>query len=432
MKQLVILAGGKGTRIKRYFNVPKLLLKVYGKPLLYWHIRLAEKYHFKKILLITGYKSDFIENYLKKFKTHIKIEIFKEDVLKGTGGALLKSYDYLDKNFILTYGDVLSNINLNNFYKYHLKKKADVTVFTHPNDHPESSDIVIKENNDRIVKVLKYPHNKKFYPNLAISASFCINKNFLNKEKFYKNKKTDFIKDIISKNLDHKIFSYQGIDFIKDCGQKKRLEKINKNLNILFQVKNFTNKKKCIFLDMDGTIVHEIGHLNHYKKLKFYSNIENSIRKINESNFLCVLVTNKPVVARGECSLQMLDKIFCNLEKYLSLSSAYLDKIYFCPHHPEKGFKNEIRNLKISCNCRKPKKGLIIKAKNEMNINLSNSWMIGDTTTDIKLGKSTGMKTILLNTGFKGEDNKFKVKPDYNFNNFNAAINFILRRHDNK
>lgn len=432
MKQLVILAGGKGTRIKRYFNVPKLLLKVFGRPLLYWHLRLAEKYNFKKILLITGYKSDFIEKYLKNLNTEIKIELFKEDVLKGTGGALLKAYDYLDRNFVLTYGDVLSNINIDNFYNYHLKKRADVTLFTHPNDHPESSDIVIKKTNNRVVKILKYPHKRKFYPNLAISASFCINKKFLNKKKFFTNKKTDLIKDILCKNLKRKIFSYQGIDFIKDCGQKKRLEKINKNSNIYFQIKNFKNKKKCIFLDMDGTIVHEIGHLNHYKKLKFYSNIANSIRKINESNFLCILITNKPVIARGECSFEMLNKIFCTLERHLSLSSGYLDKIYFCPHHPKIGFKKEIRSLKISCNCRKPKKGLILKAKNEMNINLTKSWMIGDTTTDIKLGKSTGMKTILLNTGFKGEDNKFKVKPNFKFNNFNTATKYILENYDCK
>ena len=426
INQLVIMSGGKGTRIKRYFKGPKILINIFNKPLLYWHIRVAEKYKIKKILIITGYKSEEIEQYVEKIKTNIKITFFKEKILNGTGGALIKVKKFLDDEFFLIYGDVIQNINLKKFYKFHTKKKSDITIFSHPNDHPESSDLIVADQKNRVKRIMKYPHKTKIYGNLSIAAAFCIKKKVLNTTNVFKLKKIDLVKDILIKKLNLKIYSYQSLDLIKDCGNINRVREINRNKNLFNKLKDLNNKNKCIFLDMDGTIVEEVKRLNSYKKLKYYPQVGNIIKEINKSSFLVVLITNKPIIAKGFCSEDMLIKIFNSLETHLALSHSFLDRIYFCPHHPSRGFKGEVKSLKINCDCRKPKTGLLKKACREMNISHKKSWIIGDSTTDIQLAKNAKIKSILVNTGYKGQDKKFNVNPDFKFNNLKSAVRFIL------
>ena len=113
------------------------------------------------------------------------------------------------------------------------------------------------------------------------------------------------------------------------------------------------------------------------------------------------------------------------METLLGLDGAYVDDIYYCPHHPDKGFEGEIESLKIKCDCRKPNTGLIDKAVIEHNIDLSKSYMIGDTTSDIKLAENAGIKGILLRTGEAGKDNKWEVEPDFIADNLNEALKYI-------
>jgi uridine kinase len=110
----------------------------------------------------------------------------------------------------------------------------------------------------------------------------------------------------------------------------------------------------------------------------------------------------------------------------LGKERAYLNDIYYCPHHPDSGYPGENSALKIDCECRKPKTGMIRRAAEQYNIDLTSSWMIGDTTTDIQTGINAGLKTILVRTGDAGKDSKWRVCPDYTFDDFKQAIDFIL------
>ena len=110
----------------------------------------------------------------------------------------------------------------------------------------------------------------------------------------------------------------------------------------------------------------------------------------------------------------------------LGEKGAYLDRLYVCPHHPDRGFEGEVPELKIECNCRKPSTGLIDKAVHELSIDRGKSWMIGDTTSDIEAGRRAGLKTILVRTGYAGLDEKYDVIPDYVAPSLSAAIDFIL------
>ena len=109
------------------------------------------------------------------------------------------------------------------------------------------------------------------------------------------------------------------------------------------------------------------------------------------------MVTNQPVIARGEVTWDELEEIHNKMETELGKQGAYLDAIYFCPHHPHKGYEGEVEELKIDCDCRKPKPGMLLKAAEDFNIDLKKSYMVGDSENDVKAGIQAGCMTILIN-----------------------------------
>ena len=117
-----------------------------------------------------------------------------------------------------------------------------------------------------------------------------------------------------------------------------------------------------------------------------------------------IVITNQPVIARGEVTIPELQEIHNKMETLLGAEGAYLDDIYYCPHHPHKGYEGEVPELKIDCDCRKPKPGMLLKAAEDFNIDLTESWMIGDGENDVKAGKAAGCRTALIGTEDYGQD----------------------------
>jgi len=132
--------------------------------------------------------------------------------------------------------------------------------------------------------------------------------------------------------------------------------------------------------------------------------VEEAIKKINASGYLAIVVTNQPVIARGEVMVPQLQEIHNKMETLLGYKGAYVDAIYYCPHHPHKGYAGEISELKFDCDCRKPKPGMLLQAAKDFNIDLSQSWMIGDGENDVKAGIAAGCKTVLVGSGEFGQD----------------------------
>ena len=149
-------------------------------------------------------------------------------------------------------------------------------------------------------------------------------------------------------------------------------------------------------MDRDGTLNEHVGFLKDRERLVLIADVAEAVKKINKSGYLAVVVTNQPVIARGEVTFSQMRGIHDRLETQLGQKGAYLDAVYLCPHHPHKGFKGEIPGLKIDCGCRKPKPGLLTRAATEFNINLGDSWMIGDSKTDVDAGCAAGCKTALI------------------------------------
>ena len=127
-----------------------------------------------------------------------------------------------------------------------------------------------------------------------------------------------------------------------------------------------------------------------------------------------------------ERHLKTKTEFLAELATLLGAGNAYLDRLYFCPHHPDKGYPEERPEYKIKCTCRKPEIGMLKQAALDMNIDLTQSYIIGDRTVDIETGYRAGMKSILVRTGAGGKDKKFKSTPDYCYNNLEAAIDAII------
>jgi histidinol-phosphate phosphatase family protein len=431
IKEALILAGGKGTRLAKVLNgKPKPLVEIGGIPLLKHQINLLLKFNINKIYLLVNYKANLIQAFLENEYKEIHFEILEDgEYPLGTGGSILKHLNRLEDRFVVLYGDTFLNVNLDNLNNFHESKKADLTVFAHPNSHPYDSDVIICNSNDKVIEISGYPHKESFYSaNLVNAALYVVEKQILKSLPRLSKKLIDFAKDLIPLYLDQKkkIFAYKSREYIKDCGTEDRLEKVeNDYFNKRHLILSDNNPIPSVFLDRDGTIIENVDHLNSISQINFLENSLEAIKSFNSNNFLVSIVTNQPVIARGELSPEGLNDIHNFLEWEAGKKGAYFDNILFCPHYPQSGFLGEVKELKINCNCRKPDVGMLQLLSNKYNIDKNKSWIIGDSSADIKCGNDFKIKTILLETGFSGKDNKFFNEPDYVFRDLFIASVFI-------
>ena len=218
-----------------------------------------------------------------------------------------------------------------------------------------------------------------------------------------------------------KMYVYDSPEYVKDMGTPDRYKSVCRDFSEgKVKARNLHNKQKAVFLDRDGVINKYVGFLRNIDDFELLDGVSKAIRKINESGYLAIVVTNQPVIARGEVSFAKLTEIHNKMETLLGEDGAYLDAIYFCPHHPDKGFGGEIPELKFDCDCRKPKPGMLIKAAKEFNIDLTKSWMVGDSDSDIMAGKNAGCSTVLI-----GESDENMCA-----SNLLEAVDYIIGRKD--
>lgn len=428
----VIQAGGKGTRISEITGdvIPKPMLEISGYPILYHQMMNLKKNGITDITVIIGHLGNVIKDYFGDGKQFgLNISYVEEDPQKplGTAGSLYFLKDKLKENFVFLLADVFIDIDFEKMEQYHIANNADVTLLTHPNGHPFDSDLVVEEGG--VVKAFDYKSNDRTtynYKNLVNAGIMIFSPSVF--KYLTELRKYNYEKDIIVPLINEgKVVSYKSSEYAKDMGTPERYRRVQEDYNSgICDAKNLANKQKAIFLDRDGTINEYVGFLRKEEDFRLIPGVSEAIKKINNSGYLAIVVTNQPVIARGEVTEEGLEEIHKKMETLLGLDGAYIDDIYYCPHHPDKGFEGEIPELKIECDCRKPKTGMLEKAAREHNIDLSSSIMIGDSTLDIKMAENAGMQSVLLKTGQKGEDGKYEVSPTLIAENLNDAINKII------
>ena len=432
--EVAILAGGQGTRLReRTGNLPKPMAPILGKPLLQFQIELCRRYGFTHIALLVHYNHEIISDFFGDGATlGVHLEYLVEQSPRGTAGALCDALPRLAPTFLVLYGDTYLDVNLRTFLKYHRSHQAQGTLFLHPNDHPQDSDLVEIDPNGGLLQIHAYPHEEgKNYRNLVNAGLYALNNVGL-APFLPESGKADIAKHIFPDMLRKGIplAGYVSPEYIKDMGTPDRLDKVTQQL-LSGHVEHLSDRepRKAIFLDRDGTLNQEVGHLKRIEELVLLPGASDAVRAINQSGCLAVAITNQPVVARGELTMEGLVAIHGRLDHLLGLSHAYLDRIYACPHHPDRGFQGEVPELKVACTCRKPGTGLVDAACSDLNISRRTSWFIGDSTTDMETGRAASIRTVLVRTGFAGNDGKFPFRPDYIASDLPSAVAWCLKGH---
>jgi histidinol-phosphate phosphatase family protein len=180
-----------------------------------------------------------------------------------------------------------------------------------------------------------------------------------------------------------------------------------------------------VLFDRDGTLNVDRGFIRSAAQIELYPGTGAALRRLREAGFRLAILTNQPVLARGEATEDDVAAIHRRIEWKLGEEGAYVDGIYVCPHHPDRGFPGERSELKIECDCRKPATGLFDAARRELDLDPARSWMIGDTTRDIELARRAGLRSILVLTGQAGRDGLFPCVPDYVAKDVVEAAAFI-------
>ena len=411
----VIMAGGKGTRISAIApEIPKPMIEIGGKPVLQHEIEsLRDQGFFEIIITVSHMANKIIDYFGDGTKYGVHIEYFVEEQPLGNAGALFRMRDKLTEDFLLLNADAMFNIDFKRFVDYHKRKGGLVTLFTHPNSHPYDSGMLIAGKNREVLQWLaKEDARPKWYANRVNAGLHVLNPSILDmveiEEGMGKEQtgKVDLDRQILKPLCGtEKMFCYDSPEYIKDMGTPDRYEAVCRDFEKgIIQSKNLREKQRAIFLDRDGTINKYVGFLRNIDEFELLSGVEEAVKLINSSGYLAIVVTNQPVIARGEVTEEELQSIHHKMETLLGAKGAYLDAIYYCPHHPHKGYEGEVPELKIDCSCRKPKPGLLLEAAQAFNIDLTESWMIGDSESDIKAGKVAGCKTALIGEENWGQD----------------------------
>lgn len=415
--KVVIMAGGRGTRISELFpDIPKPLIPIDGIPVLEREVCSLASQGFRDIILTVSYLHEKIEEHFGDgSKWGVKIEYFVENTPLGNAGALFKLN--LKEDFLLLNADAMFDVDFNRFVDFHKQHGGLVTLFTHPNSHPYDSGLLIADKNGAVEQWLaKEDSRPEYYRNRVNAGLHVINPSVLELSGIDADKvgavgengkpiKVDLDRQLLKPLAGTgKMFCYDSPEYVKDMGTPERYDAVCEDYKAgRVSGKNLQNKQKAIFLDRDGTINKYVGFLRNINEFELLDGAADAIKKINASGYLAIVITNQPVIARGEVSFEELERIHNKMETLLGKKGAYLDVIYFCPHHPHKGYEGERPELKFDCDCRKPKPGMLLKAAQDFNIDLAQSWMIGDGENDIRAGQNAGCQTAFIGNESYGQ-----------------------------
>ena len=426
----VIMAGGRGTRISSVASdIPKPMIKIGGKPVLEREIECLQRQGFTDIIITVSHLAEHIIRYFGDGAAFgVTISYFIEETPLGNAGSLFRLRDQLTEDFLLLNADAVFDVDFHRFVAYHKAKGGLATLFVHANSHPYDSGLLIADETGRVTQWLaKEDERPRWYSNCVNAGLHIINPVVLDMSGIDAGligSQVDGSGRIFKVDLDRQIlkplcrtgrlFCYDSPEYVKDMGTPDRYKNACEDYEKgRITARNLLNRQKAVFLDRDGTINRYVGFLRNIDDFELLPGVAEAIRQINERGYLAVVATNQPVIARGEVTVDQLREIHNKMETLLGNEGAYLDAIYFCPHHPDKGFPDEVAELKRECDCRKPKPGMLLKAAKDLNIDLQQSWMVGDGKNDIEAGKDAGCRTALIGEEAFGQDVTVRSLQDF-------------------
>lgn len=428
--EVAILAGGFGSRLKSILgdDVPKPMAIIEGKPLLEHQLNLCRVHGFTDIVVLLHHLPNVIKEYFGSGDDWgVNIKYVVEEHPRGTAGAIHDALPMLSKQFLVIYGDTFLDVDLRAFWESKLASD-DLLTFAHPNSHPYDSDLLVLDEQNYVLDVFRPDFNQTLTYNNIVNAALYVAERSAFETLVPCEGQMDIASELfvamIAEGLS--VRAYRSVEYIRDMGTPARYERVTSDIRQGIPERLASrSRRRCVFLDRDGVINHDIGHLNDKVDFRLKDNVGQAIKNLNEAGWLVICVTNQPVVARGELTTDGLAEIHKYMEVLLGREGAYLDDLYHCPHHPDKGFHGEVEHLKIQCQCRKPRPGMLLQAAKAYNIDLEGSWMVGDHIRDIEAGSAAGVKTILLGSSkrSRAED----IAADFTTSTLYSAVELIIQ-----
>ncbi|MBQ2847712.1 MAG: HAD-IIIA family hydrolase [Clostridia bacterium] len=387
--EAIILAGGFGTRLKPCVdNLPKPLAPIDGKPFLHYLLDYLYTNGIHRAIISTGYLADYIEKNIGRVYKGMVIDYCREDSPLGTGGAIKKALDLCCEKYALAVnGDSFFDVNLFEMQKFHEKSGCPITIAARKVLNAEHSGFLTVSSGN----LTGFTEKGVKSAGLINGGIYFIQKNLFNgitEEKF------SFEKHILENGYCPVAVFESGGYFI-DIGIPENYRKAEKEKNRLVSKRT----RKAVFLDRDGTVNHDPGHLYRKEDFRFLPDADKAIANLKKKGYLVIIITNQAGIAKNLYNPKDVDMLHQYIDTLLQKNhSVVADGYYYCPHHPEA----VINNYKTECYCRKPNPGLILKAVSDFSeigieIDLNNSLTVGNHCSDLLAGINAGTsKNILI------------------------------------
>ncbi|MBZ5639686.1 MAG: HAD-IIIA family hydrolase [Acidobacteriia bacterium] len=431
----VLVAGGRGTRIRSISGdlIPKALVPVAGEPIVFRQLELLARHGVREVAVLAGHLADELRAGMAPRARELGIELrfFVERTPLGTAGGLPAARAFLaGTDFVVIYADVAVEMDLDRLRDRHRESGAAATIVAHPNDHPHDSDLIRCDDGDRVVEILpKHGRIPADYPNLVPAAVYFAGDGLF--QHLSPGAAQDFIRDVFPRMVASgaPVLAYRTPEYLRDMGTPERYAMVERDLESgLVARMRFSNRRPAVFFDRDGVINREVGGhgLVRVDQLDILPGSPRAVRRVNDAGWLAVLVTNQPQIAKGLVSAAELRAIHARLETRLGLEGARLDRIYHCPHHPDRGFEGEVPELKFECDCRKPLAGMILRAAADLPVDLAASCLIGDSWRDVGAARAAGLDAYGVRTGVGCRDCTAPFRPDLVFTDADEAAAFAV------
>jgi mannose-1-phosphate guanylyltransferase / phosphomannomutase len=432
-----IVAGGFGTRAAALTGgrLPKALVPVAGVPIIIRQMRVLRREGINRVSVLAGHLGDQLRPVLEPEAATIglNLEIVVEQAPLGTAGCLTV-LDPATDDILIVYGDMLFDIALTPLYEFHRRQEALLTLVAHPNDHPRTSDLIV-ENGDVVKAIVpRRPRHTDDYRNLVPAGLYLASPSFF--PQIQRGIRVDMISDLLPALIASgaKLAAYNTPEYLRDIGTPDRHNLAERDLVVgLVEQINKARTRPAIFFDCDGVLNEEPGLQGAItpNDVRIIPGAGAAVARAREAARLTIAVTNRPQVAKGFVTLEGLDHVLGRLEALLAADKGVLDRIYFCPHHPEIGFPGEVPALKIRCECRKPGTLLLRRAFADLPIDRTRSILIGDSLADIAAARGVGIWAYGVRTGHGCKDYQRYEReygaapiPDLMFDNVSDAVDF--------
>ncbi len=438
----VIIAGGLGTRARAMTGdrIPKALLPVGGVPIIFRQMRVLRREGVERLTVLAGHLGDQLAAPLREEARTLglALDVRIETELLGTAGCLA-ALAPADGERLLVYGDMLFDLALSPLAAFHRQQDALITIVAHPNDHPRTSDL-IRVRDARVTALLprEVPRTRD-ERNLVPAGLYLAAPEFF--ARIPAAEKLDMVRDVLPRLVaaGERIAAYATPEYLHDVGTQARHAAAERDLaDGTVAALNLRNKRPAIFFDVDGVLNEEPGTQGALKPddVRLVAGADAAVAQAHAARRLTVAITNRPQVARGDITFDDLDGILGRLEALLAAEHGVLDRIYVCPHHPDRGFAGEVAELKIKCECRKPGALLFRRAMDELPIDRARSCAIGDSLRDIGAARAAGVWAYGVRTGYGCRDlarypggAEAAPAPDLMFDDVAEAVRFALDYH---